>query len=203
MITPTLGITWQNAVHCLFVESLPQLQLDLDIALESVLLVAPDPVAIERLATVLDVDRDAILQGLHDLASRIERRGARLVRHGDSVQLVTAPEAAAAVERFLGIDEPGKLSPAALETLAIVAYHQPVTRAQIEAIRGVNCDRALSTLEARGLIVELGRLEVAGRPAIFGTTPEFLQAFGLSSLDELPPLDPVATTNQFPGPSET
>ena len=170
-------------------ESLPQPEPSLELVLESVLLVAPDPVPIERLVEVVGVERDHVLRGLADLAKHLTDRGMRLVWHGQAVQLVTAPEAAGAVERFLGIDEPGRMSLAALETLAIIAYRQPITRAQIEAIRGVNCSRALSTLEARGLITELGRLDVAGRPAIFGTTPEFLQAFGLSSLDELPPLD--------------
>jgi len=103
--------------------------------------------------------------------------------------LVSAPEAAPYVERFLGLSLSGKLSAAALETLAIIAYKQPITRPQIEAIRGVNSDGALRTLMSKGLIEEVGRLDSVGHPILFGTTFEFLQYFGLSSLSELPPLE--------------
>jgi segregation and condensation protein B len=103
--------------------------------------------------------------------------------------MVTAPEATDHVRRFLGLELSGRLSPAALETLAIVAYRQPVTRAEIENIRGVNSDSVLRTLINRGLIEEQGRLEQVGRPIVYGTTFEFLQQFGLSSTDELPPLN--------------
>lgn len=122
------------------------------------------------------------------LAVQLADRGIRLQRHGDQVQLVTAPEAAAAVERFLGLEGAVRLSSAALETLAVIAYRQPVTRAQIEQVRGVSADRAIATLLAHGLIEEVGRLETVGRPALFGTTVEFLEHFGLQSLADLPPL---------------
>jgi segregation and condensation protein B len=112
--------------------------------------------------------------------------------------MVTAPEAADQVRRFLGLELSGKLSPAALETLAIVAYRQPVTRAQIEAIRGVNSDSVLRTLVNHGLIEEQGRLEQAGRPIIFGTTFEFLQQFGLSDLEQLPSLESIDLSVQAP-----
>jgi segregation and condensation protein B len=112
----------------------------------------------------------------------------RLQRKGDSVALVSAPEAAHYVERFLGLGDSGRLSGPALETLAIVAYRQPVTRMQIEAIRGVGADYALKALLARSLIQEVGRLESVGRPVLYGTTFEFLQYFGLESLDQLPAL---------------
>jgi segregation and condensation protein B len=102
--------------------------------------------------------------------------------------MVTAPEAAALVERFLGLAGAQALSRAALETLAIIAYRQPVTRAAIEAIRGVNSDYAVSVLLQRGLIEEVGRLETVGRPALLGTTFEFLQQLGLERLEDLPPL---------------
>lgn len=122
------------------------------------------------------------------LAVQLADRGIRLQRHGDQVQLVTAPEAAPAVERFLGLEGAVRLSSAALETLAVIAYRQPVTRAQIEQVRGVSADRAIATLLAHGLIEEVGRLETVGRPALFGTTVEFLEHFGLQSLADLPPL---------------
>ena len=102
--------------------------------------------------------------------------------------MVTAPEAAGYVRRFLGLELTGKLSPAALETLAVVAYRQPTTRADVEAVRGVNSDSVLRTLINRGLIEEQGRLDQAGRPIVYGTTFEFLQHFGLSGIDQLPPL---------------
>jgi segregation and condensation protein B len=115
-------------------------------------------------------------------------RGIRLLRHEATVQLVTAPEMAPELERFFGYQATTRLSPAALETLAIVAYRQPVTRPQIEAIRGVDSSGVLNTVLARGLVAEVGRLDTAGHPILYGTTPAFLRHFGLNSLDELPPL---------------
>jgi segregation and condensation protein B len=104
------------------------------------------------------------------------------------VQLTTAPAASAIIERFLGLEMTTRLSQAALEVLAIVAYMQPVTRPQIDDIRGVNSDGALRTLLGKGMVEELGRMETPGRPILYGTTIEFLQYFGLTSVDELPPL---------------
>ena len=105
------------------------------------------------------------------------------------VQLVTAPEVAPIIEKFLGVNGSGHLSAAALETLAIIAYRQPITRPAIEAVRGVNCDGVIQTLVARGLIQEVGRQETAGRPILYATTFEFLQNFGLRDTDDLPPLE--------------
>jgi segregation and condensation protein B len=140
------------------------------------------------LAEVAGCDETAVADALEELDRQLTERGIRLQRHGDLVQLVTAPEAAAAVERFLGLNVTVRLSNAALETLAVVAYRQPVTRAQIEQVRGVSADRAIATLLAHGLIEEVGRQETVGRPALFGTTVEFLEHFGLASLADLPPL---------------
>jgi segregation and condensation protein B len=123
------------------------------------------------------------------LSEDYAKRGLRLQRKGNRVQLVSAPQAAPYIERFLGLSLSGKLSVAALETLAIIAYKQPVTRPQIEAIRGVSSDGVLRTLISKGLIEEVGRLETVGHPVLFGTTFEFLQYFGLDSLDGLPSLD--------------
>jgi segregation and condensation protein B len=114
--------------------------------------------------------------------------GIRLQVHGGKAQLVTAPENAAVVQRFLGTAKPPALSRAALEALTVIAYRQPVTRSEIEAARGVNSDRAVQTLLARGLIEERGQRETLGRPMQYGTTFGFLEYFGLASLDELPPL---------------
>lgn len=142
---------------------------------------------------VEEVDVREALSGL-DRGYVEEGRGLRIQRRGESVQLVTAPEAGPYVERFLGLELSGSLSQAALEALAIVAYRQPVTRAQVEAIRGVNSDTVLRTLVGRGLIEEVDRLEQVGRPILYGTTFEFLQEFGLRSVDELPPLEREETS---------
>jgi segregation and condensation protein B len=167
-----------------------QPDLSLMAQVESLLFVAGEPVAIERLATVLETDTEQMELVLQDLAKEYTRRGIRLQRKGRRVQMVTAPNAAGVVRLFLGLELSGNLSPAALETLAIIAYRQPVTRAQIEAVRGVNSDSVLRTLNQRGLIEEVDRLDQPGRPIVYGTTFEFLQQFGLASLEELPPLTP-------------
>ncbi len=163
--------------------------LELTSLIESLLFVADAPVTPAQLAAALDVEPKAVEEALDQLAADYQQRGLRLQRKAGRVQLVTAPEAAPAVERFLGLELSSKLSPAALETLAIVAYRQPVTRAQVEAIRGVNSDSVLRTLINKGLIEAVGRLEQVGRPILYGTTFEFLQYFGLQDLQELPPLN--------------
>ncbi len=170
-------------------EGQPPLPLDLAAQVEALLFVADEAVTVQRLAEALQEDLAAVEEALTALRGRLAGRGLRLQRKGDRVQLVTAPELAPLVERFLGLEHTDTLSPAALETLAIVAYRQPITRAQIEAIRGVNCDAVLRTLLRHGLIQEVGRLERAGRPILYGTTMEFLQVFGLEDLEDLPPLD--------------
>jgi len=163
---------------------------DLLPALESLLFIAPAPTPVARLSQVLGVDEETVERTLADLAEDYvaRRRGLRLLRKGDRVQLTTAPEASGYVERFLGLELNSKLSTAALETLAVIAYRQPITRAEIESIRGVNCDGVLRTLIARELVEPVGRLEQPGRPFLYGTTLQFLQYFGLDSLERLPPL---------------
>lgn len=161
--------------------------------IEALLFVAPSPIPEAKLAQILESGEDAIRLALDELAERYasERRGVRIIRRGDRVHLTTAPEAAGYIERFLGLDLSTKLSGAALETLAVIAYRQPLTRGDIEAIRGVNCDGVLKTLLARALIEPVGRLEQPGRPFLYGTTLQFLQYFGLEGLDRLPPLPAV------------
>ncbi len=157
--------------------------------LECLLFVAEGPVSLSKLASVLEADESAVEEALQELADEYRSRGIRIQRQGKRYQMTTAPEFAPVVERFLRVEPARRLSRAALETLAIVAYRQPVTRAQIEAIRGVNSDGVIRTLLSRGLIEEVGHLEQPGRPVLYGTTFEFLRYFGLSSLEELPPLE--------------
>ena len=156
---------------------------------ESLLFVADEPVAVERLASAIGVGHKAVEDALRELGEEYEQRGLRLQRKKGWVQMITAPEASPYIERFLGLELTSKLSAPALETLAIVAYQQPVTRAGVEAVRGVNCDSVLRTLVSKGLVEAVGRLSQAGRPIVYGTTFEFLQYFGLQDLAELPPLD--------------
>lgn len=168
--------------------------LDLLSRIEALLFVADEPVSIHELAQVLDTSESAVEEALQQLSTYYKSRGLRLQRTDRQVQLVTAPEAAPDVERFLGLDSRTRLSTAALETLALIAYQQPVTRAQIEALRGVNCDGVLRTLLSHGLIAPVGRLEQAGRPILYGTTFAFLQYFGLTDLSELPSLDTLRSS---------
>jgi segregation and condensation protein B len=170
---------------------LPASLLDTDAlrsALESVLFVAGRPLELAELRKLLLVDDRRLREGLQALEEECEMhaRGIRLQRMGEQVQFVSAPENARFVAALLGLPTQARLTTPALETLAVVAYRQPITRGQLEAIRGVNSDRALLSLMQHGLVVEVGRAATIGRPALFGTTPEFLQQFGLGSLDALP-----------------
>jgi segregation and condensation protein B len=160
---------------------------------ESLLFVADAPVSVGRLAEALEVTPGQVERALADLEAAYTRRGLRLQRAGSRVQLVTAPEAAPSVERFLGLEARTRLSQAALETLAIIAYRQPITRPEIEIIRGVNSDSVLRTLLRLGLIEDVGRAPTVGRPILYSTTFEFLQHFGLQELDDLPSLDESPT----------
>ena len=160
-------------------------------ALEALLFVAERPLSRREIATVAGVDRATVDARLGDLEMSLRERGIQLVASGDRVELVTAPEAGALIARYVGADAV-QLSSAALETLAIVAYRQPVTRAGVERIRGVDSDYTMRTLLHRRLIVELGRAEGPGRPFLYGTGFDFLERFGLTSLEELPPLDAPA-----------
>ncbi len=171
---------------------------DLPMLLESLLFVAPAPTPVSKLGQVLGVSDEAVEKALAGLAEDYvaKRRGLRLLRKGDRVQLTSAPEAAGHIERFLGLELSSKLSTAALETLAVIAYRQPITRAEIEAIRGVSCEGVLRTLIARELVEPVGRLEQPGRPFLYGTTLQFLQYFGLESLEKLPPLPEHVTQSE-------
>ncbi len=156
--------------------------------LETLLFVAAEPASLAQLATALDVTTSVIERGLKELNDSLRTRGLRLQRHAGRVQLTTAPELAELVERFLGLESVSHLSRAALETLSIIAYQQPCTRPQVDAIRGVNSDGMMKSLLSKGLIQESGRADGPGRPILYSTSPEFLQHFGINSIAELPPL---------------
>ncbi|MCC6299806.1 MAG: SMC-Scp complex subunit ScpB [Anaerolineales bacterium] len=165
-----------------------EIELSLSAKLEALLFVSGEPVATAQLATALDVAPSVIERGLNELDASLAGRGLKLQRHAGRVQLTTAPQLAELIEHFLGLEATSHLSRAALETLAIIAYQQPVTRPQIDSIRGVNSDSMMKSLLHKNLILESGRADGPGRPILYSTTPEFLQHFGLNSILEMPPL---------------
>jgi len=165
-----------------------EIELPLFVRLEALLFVAAEPVTTAQLATALDIAPSVVERGLNELEASLMTRGLRLQRHAGRFQLTTAPQLAELIERFLGLEATTHLSRAALETLAIIAYQQPVTRPQIDAIRGVNSDSMMKSLLSKGLILESGRADGPGRPILYSTTPEFLQHFGLNSILEMPRL---------------
>ena len=163
---------------------------ELETALEGILFAAGEPVGVERLCLGLETDRatlDAVAKTLMD-RYRYERRGIRIVRMDASYQMCSAPECAGYIRKTLEGRKPPKLSQPALEVLAVIAYYQPVTRAYVDQIRGVDSAYTVSLLLERELIEESGRLAVPGRPILYKTTKNFLRSFGISSLEELPPL---------------
>lgn len=163
---------------------------ELEGAIEGILFAAGDPVPVERICFVLEQDRETVENVCQRLADQYsyDRRGIRLIRLENSWQMCSAPEYADDIRRTLESRKPAKLSQPALEVLSIIAYFQPVTRAYIEQVRGVDSSYTVGLLLERELICEAGRLSVPGRPMQFRTTKNFLRAFGLSSLDDLPEL---------------
>ena len=159
-----------------------------DSQLEALLFVAERPLARRELRAITGASAETIDARLGDLQVALTPRGLRLVIDGERVALATAPEAGRLIGRYIG-REPARLSPATLETLAIVAYRQPATKSAIERIRGVDADYAIRSLVHRRLVVELGRSDAPGRPILYGTGVEFLERFGLTSLDQLPVVD--------------
>lgn len=159
--------------------------------IEGLLFVSPGLVSVYQLAKALETSEGEIETVLSKLDVHYKEfgHGLRLMQVKSRVQLTTAPEISKTIERFLDLETTSSLSQAALETLAIIAYKQPVTRPDVEVIRGVNSDSVLRTLLSKGLIEELGRAETPGRPIYYGTTPDFLQYFGLESLERLPFID--------------
>ena len=164
-------------------------ELALAAQLEGLLLVASEPALPAELAEALDVKVVEVEAALDALGRQLDGRGVRLLSDLGRVRLTTAPSLSLAVERFLGLESRTHLSRAALETLAIIAYRQPVTRPQVDEVRGVNSDTMLKSLLFKGLIHEIGRAQGPGRPILYATTPEFLQYLGLGSIADLPPLE--------------
>ncbi|HLF79886.1 MAG TPA: SMC-Scp complex subunit ScpB [Dehalococcoidia bacterium] len=182
---------------------LPNMPRDrLPAMIESILFVAEVAVDLDMLSRAVRKRRADVEAALIELEQRCAEGGTRLQRNGDFVQLVTAPECGPYVERFLGLESKQRLSGAALEALAIIAYKQPVTRAGVEAVRGVNSDGAIASLIGRGLIEDVGKAPGPGRPTLLGTTLRFLEHFGLKNPADLPPMpgvtDGVETGFQTP-----
>lgn len=169
--------------------------LSLEAKVEALLFVTPTAVSSGQIASALDITPREAENAIQNLEHQLAPRGIRIQHHRGMVQLTTAPETANHIERFLSLEANTRLSKAALETLSIIAYQQPITRPQIDSIRGVNSDSVIRNLLTKGLIEESGRSEGPGRPILYTSTSEFLQHFGLSTLKELPPL-------QLPEPPE-
>lgn len=173
----------------------PVAEVDLPPLLEAYLFVATEPVQPAEIARILQIEAAAVEEALEDMVNAYARRinsGLNIVRIANGYQMATRPELAADIGRLLAAPgQKSRLSKPALETLAIIAYQQPVTQAEIEAVRGVNTDGVLKTLTERRLIEETGRKEVPGRPFLYGTTPDFLHYFGLNTIDDLPPLEDI------------
>ncbi len=163
--------------------------LEISALVEAILYVSPEPLSADQIANLLDTTPRLVKKALEDIDELYQGRGIRLQYHKSKIQITTAPEAAPILEKMLDLETTTTLSQAALETLSIIAYQQPITRPQIDSIRGVNSDAVLRTLLTKGLIDDVGRADGPGRPILYSTTPDFLKYFGLSSYDELPPLD--------------
>ena len=169
--------------------------------LEALLFVAERPLSRREIGQLCGIDRAAVDTLLGDLEVRLRDRGIRVTSAGEHVELTTAPEAGPLIGRYVGADG-SRVSPAAMEALAIVAYRQPVTRGVVERIRGVDSDYVIRSLMARRLIVEQGRADTPGRPILYATSFEFMERFGLTSLDDLPPLDAEVAARLMVGPDE-
>ena len=159
-------------------------------AIEAILFSSGDPVSIDRIAEVLELDKSTASKILKNLMDEfnMEDAGVRIVKLEENYQMCSSPEYAGYVRQILDMRRNTPLSQAGMEVLAIVAYNQPVTKSFIEQIRGVDCSGVLGSLTSKGLIEERGRLELPGRPLLYGTTPDFLRCLNISSLSELPPL---------------
>lgn len=159
--------------------------------IEALLFTWGDPLELKDIASIIEKEESQVEKLLEEMISEFDynRRGIRIMKINNSYQLSTRPEHFEWIKKLSSPKFTKSLSNAALETLSIIAYRQPIIKSDIEAIRGVRCDKAIETLIERGLVVELGRLEKVGRPILYGTTDLFLKTFGLESLDQLPPLE--------------
>ncbi len=179
--------------------------MNINSILESLLFVSGDGITLKQLSEILEIPTDTVAKHIALLKDEYEtnNRGITVVQYDNYVQLKTAEENFSYVNKLAESKKRLPLSPAALETLSIIAYHQPVTRSSIEFIRGVNCDGPMGKLLERGLIEENGRLDAPGRPILYITTKEFLRSFGLNSLADLPDMDSLEeATNMFPQQQE-
>lgn len=177
---------------------------DLMRAIEAILFAAGERVEIGRLAQTLETDPKDIIQAADTLADQLayDRRGIRILRLENGYQMVSSGEMADYITKALETRKPPKLSSSQLETLTIVAYYQPATKAMVEQIRGADSSYSVAALLNKKLIEEAGRLNVPGRPIQYKTTPDFLRTFGLSSLEELPPIDKIAFGEPIELPEE-
>lgn len=166
-------------------------------ALEAVLFASGEPVPVARLARALDVGEQEVRRLAQQLDERLADAGICLLRLEDSLQLAARPEYAGTVRMALDMRRDTPLTNAAMEVLAVVAYRQPVTKNYVDQVRGVDCGGVLASLSEKGLIAETGRLDVPGRPILYGTTDAFLRTFGLSSLEELPPVQEQESGGQL------
>lgn len=178
-------------------------KLELQRAIEAILFAAGERVEASRLAFALETDEDEIIAAADELAGQMafERRGVRIIKLERGYQMVSSGEMADFVTKALETRKPPKLSASQLETLTIIAYYQPATKAMVEQIRGVDSSYSVSALLNKRLIEEGGRLNVPGRPIQYKTTPDFLRTFGLSSLEELPPIEKVSFGEPIPEPA--
>ncbi len=168
-------------------------QIELQRAIEAILFAAGERVEIAQLAAVLETDKNEIIAATNALADEFafNRRGIRILRLEDGYQMVSSGEMADYITLALETRKPPKLSASQLEALTIIAYYQPATKAMVEQLRGVDSSYSIGALINKKLIEDAGRLNVPGRPILYKTTPNFLRTFGLSSLDELPPIEKV------------
>lgn len=169
-------------------------QIEIQRAVEAILFAAGEPVEVNRISAALELDAAEIAAAADALASELafQRRGIRIVKLEDAYQMVSSGEMADHVAKTLETRKPPKLSASQLETLTIIAYYQPATKAMVEQIRGVDSAYSVSALLNKKLIEEAGRLNVPGRPILYKTTPDFLRTFGLQSLDELPEIERIS-----------
>jgi segregation and condensation protein B len=175
--------------------------LNLEASIEALLFVSPGAISSNQIADVLGVTTRVVEKAIKSMEEYYKNRGIRIQKSREGYKFTTAPEAASIIETYLNLETTSRLSQAALETLAIIAYQQPITRPMIDAVRGVNSDSVIKNLLSKGLVEEAGRSESPGRPILYNTSPEFLQYFGLSSLKDLPTLSlpeisPIPTAEQ-------
>lgn len=175
------------------------MEKNIECAVEAILFSVGEAVEREKLISALEIDARDLDAAVENLKNSLADRGIRLIEIGDSLQLCSAPEYFEYIQKAVQLRRQAGLSAAALETLSIIAYNQPVTKGKIEFIRGVDCSHSVTRLMERGFIDEVGRAESPGRPILYGTTEEFLRCFGLKNLDQLPPLP----EKQAPPPAET